>query len=96
MEQTKFAYSLLGKAFEKQTKTFKEQVKKQVEALEVLDAEKNQKLKWIEGLFLKEMKNNEVKNEIDEIKKWENKIKIKGKDLIFNRFNIYIYIYIYI
>ena len=35
-EQAKFAYSPLGKAFEKQTKTIEDQRKKQVEALEVL------------------------------------------------------------
>ena len=68
-------YSPLGKAFEKPTKTIGEQGKKQVEALEVLDPEKNQKQKSNEGLFSKEIRNDEVKNEIDEIKKWENKIK---------------------
>ena len=54
--QAKFAYSPLGKAFEKQTKTIEEQGKKQVEALEVLDAETYQKLKSIEGVFSKEMR----------------------------------------
>ena len=32
IEQAKFAYSPLGKAFQKQTKTIEEQGKKQVEA----------------------------------------------------------------
>ena len=36
IEQAKFTYSPLGKAFEKQIKTIAEQAKKQVEALEVL------------------------------------------------------------
>ena len=36
IEQTKFTYSLLGKAFDKQIKTIEEHVKKQVEALENL------------------------------------------------------------
>ena len=36
IEQAKFTYSPLGKAFEKQIKTIEEQRKKQVEALEVL------------------------------------------------------------
>ena len=40
IEQIKFAYSPLGKAFEKQTKTIEEQKEKQVEALEILDPEK--------------------------------------------------------
>ena len=36
MEQAKFTYSPLGKAFEKQIETIQEQGKKQVEALEIL------------------------------------------------------------
>ena len=36
IEQAKFTYSPLEKAFEKQTKTTEDQVKKQVEALENL------------------------------------------------------------
>ena len=39
-EQAKFTHSPLGKAFEKQIKTIKEQGKKQVGALEVLKPEK--------------------------------------------------------
>ena len=35
-EQDKFTYSTLGKAFKKQIKTFKDQRKKQLEALKVL------------------------------------------------------------
>ena len=54
---------------------------------------KNHKLKSIEGVFQKEMRNRKIKNEIDEIKKWENKI--KRKDLKYERY-ICIYYYIYI
>ena len=36
IEQTKFTYSPLGKAFEKQTKTIEDQGKKQLDALESL------------------------------------------------------------
>ena len=60
IEKGKFSYCLLGKAFEKQTKTIEEQRKRQVEALEVLDPENNQKLKSIEGVFLNEMRNVEI------------------------------------
>ena len=74
-EQAKFTYSPLGKDFEKQTKTIEDQGEKQIEASEVLNQEKYQKLKSIEGLFLKEMRNNKIENEIDEIKNWEDKIK---------------------
>ena len=78
IEQAKFAYSPLGKSFEKQKKNIQLNTeKKQVQALEVLDSEKNQKLKPIEGLFPKEMRNDEAKNDIDKIKKWKNKIKRK-------------------
>ena len=58
-------------------KLLKNKEKKQVESLEVLDPEKNQKQKSIKRLFPKGMRNVEIKNEIDEIKKWENKIKRK-------------------
>ena len=39
----KFAYSPLGKTFEKQTQTIEEQGIKQAEALEVLKQEENKK-----------------------------------------------------
>ena len=48
IEQAKFAYSPLGKAFEKETKTIEEQGRKQVEALKALTGEE---LESIEGLF---------------------------------------------
>ena len=64
IEQTKFAYSQLGKAFEKQTKITEERGKKQVEDLEVLDPEKFKK----DFFFPKNMRNDEIKNKIDEIK----------------------------
>ena len=77
-EQTKFTYSPLSKAFEKQTKTIEDQGIKQTEALKTLKQEKNKEdIKSIEKIFPKEMKTNEIKNEIDEIKKWEEKIKRK-------------------
>ena len=53
IEQDKFTYSPLGKAFEKQIKTVKDQGKKQLEALKVLKPTK-QKL----------IINEEDKNEI--------------------------------
>ena len=40
VQQTKFTYSPLGKAFDKQTKTIADQGKKQVDALEKLEPEK--------------------------------------------------------
>ena len=83
IEQAKFTYSLLGKAFEKQTKMIEEQEQKQVKALEDLKTEENkeenkeEKIKSVEDLFPKEMRTNKIKNEIDEIKKWKEIIKRK-------------------
>ena len=61
IEQAKFAYSPLGKAFEKQAEVIEEQGKKQVEALEVLKPEENKEdIKSMEGLFPKGMRANEI------------------------------------
>ena len=53
IEQAKFTYSPLGKAFEKQMKTIEDQRIKQVEALKALKPEENQKLETIEIFFSK-------------------------------------------
>ena len=45
IEQAKFTYSPLGKAFEKQIKTIEDQGKNQVDALKVFRTESNRK--WI-------------------------------------------------
>ena len=68
-EWAKFAYSSLGKAFEKQIKTIEDQGIKKFEALKSLKQEENHKQKSIEGLFPKEMRTNTIKNEKDEIEK---------------------------
>ena len=90
-EQAKFTYPSLGKAFEKQIKTIEEQGQKQGKALELLKPEENkgenkEKIKPVEGLFPKDMRTNEIKNAIDEIKKWENKIKQKDLKFETNRY----------
>ena len=43
IEQAKFTYSLLGKAFEKQIKTIEDQGQKQIDALEYLKPKKETK-----------------------------------------------------
>ena len=48
--------------------------KKQFEALKALAEEK---LDWKEGIFSKHMRTDRNKNEIDEIEKWEDRIKQK-------------------
>ena len=78
LEQANFAYSPLGKAFKKQTKTIGEQGKKQAEALDVLKPHENKKgIKSVEGLFPKGMRINEIKNEINGTKKLEVRIREK-------------------
>ena len=65
IEQAKFTYSSLRKAFEKQIKTIKDQERQQIQGLEVFKLEEDQQnQKQIEGIFLKEMRTNEIKNEI--------------------------------
>ena len=66
IEQARFTYSPLGKAFEKQTKTVEEQGKKQVEALEVLKPV-TQKL-TIKDAIPKNTLSEEAKNELNKIK----------------------------
>ena len=62
----------------KRAKTIEEKGKKQVKALEVKEkGENKEEIKSAEGLFPKEMRTNEIKNEIDQIKKWEETIKRK-------------------
>ena len=77
IEQAKFTYFPLGKTFEKQIKTIQGQGIKQVQPLKALKPEENEELESIEGLFPKRMRNIEIKNEIGEIKKWEQKIERK-------------------
>ena len=65
IQQAKFTYSPFGKAFEKEIETLGNQGIKQAEALKDLKTEENHELESTEGLFLKKMRNIEIKNEID-------------------------------
>ena len=76
MEQANFKYSPLGKS-----KTIEEQEKKQVEALSNLKSEKNKEINQSKNLFPKWMRSNEIKNDLDKIKKWEEQI--RPKDLVY-------------
>ena len=81
IEQAKFTYSPLGKALGKQTKTIEDQGIKQVKALKALKSE--EELESVEGPHppphhppshththtKKKKRNDEIKNEIYEIKK---------------------------
>ena len=62
-EQTKFAYSSLGKAFEKQTE-------KQVGAIKSLElSNKKDELKQIEGIFSQNLANDLIRAKLKEIDK---------------------------
>ena len=55
----------MGKVFKKQIKTTEDHGRKQFNASKVLKPEKNQQdLKSVDGIFPKEMRNNEIENEI--------------------------------
>ena len=75
IEQAKFTYSPVDKEFENQVKTIEDQGIKHVEVIKALKLEEKQKLESSERVFLKNMRDIDMKNKIDEIKKWEEKIK---------------------
>ena len=67
IEQAKFTYSPLGKAFERQTKTIEDQRKKQVKALKDLDLK--EETKSIEEIFPKDYESDKMKNKLSKIKR---------------------------
>ena len=75
IEQAKFTYSPVDKEFDKLVKTIEDERIKQVEVIKALKLEENQKLESSEKVFIKNMRNIDMKNKADEIKKWEEKIK---------------------
>ena len=73
IQQAKFTYSLLGKAFEKQTKTIEDQGKKRLVALESLKAP-DKKLTLINDFISMENLNPEIINEIKRIEEIEKQV----------------------
>ena len=73
IQQTKFNYSPLGKALEKQRKTIKDQGEKQVVALESLK-DSDKKLTPMKDFIPTENLNPEIINEIKRIKELEKKV----------------------
>ena len=73
IEQAKFTYSPLGKAFQNQTKTIEDQGKKQVDALTALKTS-NKKLPSIKDFIPIENLNPEVINEIKRIEEIEKHV----------------------
>ena len=81
IDQAKFTYSPLGKAFEKQTKTIEDQGKKQVDSLIALKTS-NKKLPSIKDFIPIENLNPEIINEIkriEEIEKYVDRDKMVYK-----------------
>ena len=73
IQQAKFTYSPLGKAFEKQTKTIEDQGKKQVVALESLK-DPNKNLAPVKDFIPMENLNPEIINEIKRIEEMEKQV----------------------
>ena len=73
IDQTKFTYSPLGKAFEKQTKTIEDQEKKQLDALESLKPS-DKEFPPIKDFIPEENLNPEIINEIKRIEEEEKKV----------------------
>ena len=72
MEQARFTYSPLGKAFEKQIKTIEDQGKKQVDALNTLKS--NNQLTMEDVIPNDTLNDNEGKKELDKIKEKEKNL----------------------
>ena len=79
IEQAKFTYSPLGKAFEKQIKTIEDQGQKQVEALNTLKS--NDKLTIEDSIPKNALNNDETIKELNKIKEIEKKCRQKKVSL---------------
>ena len=77
IEQTRFTYSPLGKALEKQIKTIDDQGKKQVDALKAIESGSNDK-----STITKEIYNDIIEGRMDEILKMSREIDYK--DLVYD------------
>ena len=71
IEQAKFTYSSLGKAFEKQIKAIEDQEQKQVDALNTLKS--SNQLTTEDVIPKNALNNDEEKKELDKIKEIEKK-----------------------
>ena len=74
IEETKFSYSRLGKGFEKQTKTIKDQGKKQIDALKVLEPKAIKSGSNNKPVKTKEIYDKILEERMDEILKMRKKI----------------------
>ena len=82
IEQAKFTYSPLGKAFEKQIKTIEDQGQKQVDALKILEAKAIKSGSNNKAVITQEFYDKILKERMDEILEMRNKIDFD--ELIYN------------
>ena len=87
IEQARFTDSPLGKDFEKQTKTIKDQGQKQVEALNTLKS--NNQLTIEDVIPKNALNNDEAKKQLDKIKEIEENV---DREKLIYEANEYIYI----
>ena len=87
IEQAKFTYSSLGKAFEKQIKTIEDQGEKQVKALNTLKSDNN-KLTIADVIPKSVFANDEAKEEFNKTKEIEEKV---DREKLFYKTNKNIY-----
>ena len=81
IEQAKFTYSPLGKAFEKQTKTIEDQGEKQISAIQNKEFNKSiEKAKFDSDSDLAVLRQKELYNELTEEMKTEIKNSEKSVD----------------
>ena len=88
IEQARFTYSPLGKAFEKQIKTIEDQGQKQVEALNTLKS--NNQLTIEDVIPKNALNNDEAKKELDKIKEIEKNV---DREKLIYEINEYTYIF---
>ena len=74
IEQTKFTYSPLGKAFHKEIKTIEDQGKKQVDALNTLKSDNKLEIKDKDMIAESSFANDESRKELNKIKEIEETI----------------------
>ena len=86
MEQAKFTYSPLGKAFKKQRKTIENQGEKQINALKSLESSDKQ-LPSIKDFISKERLNPETADEIERIEEEEEERKADRSKMVYKESN---------
>lgn len=88
IEYTKFNYSPLGKALQKQIKSVKHQGRKPFEARKILKPAEQKKTKSIKYIFPKNQQSNNIKKELNQIKKAGDQI--DRNNLVYEKIHMYL------